>query len=98
MNFAGQAIANSIDGYRLFAAEAGSITVPGAPLISKIGDALFAFPGLYVTDISISQNATSISTSYTFSSVNPRSGKATKDVVNRIRNISSKIKQLGKKK
>ncbi len=98
MNFAGQAIANSIDGYRLFAAEEGSITVPGAPLISKIGDALFAFPGLYVTDISISQNATSISTSYTFSSVNPRSGKATKDVVNRIRNISSKIKQLGKKK
>jgi hypothetical protein len=98
MNLAGQAIANSIDGYRLFAAEEGSVTIAGAPLISKIGDSLFAFPGLYVTDISITQNATSVSTSYTFSSVNPRSGKSTKDVVNRIRNISSKIKQLGNKK
>ena len=98
MNLAGQAMANSIDGYRLFAAEEGSVTIAGAPLISKIGDSLFAFPGLYVTDISITQNATSVSTSYTFSSVNPRSGKSTKDVVNRIRNISSKIKQLGNKK
>jgi hypothetical protein len=98
LNLAGQATANSIDGYRLFAAEEGSITVPGAPLISKIGDALFAFPGLYVTDISISQNATSVNTSYTFSSVNPRSGKAAKHVISRIRNISAKIKQLGNKK
>ena len=41
MNYAAQAMANSIDGYGQFALEEGRITLPGAPVISRIGDALF---------------------------------------------------------
>jgi hypothetical protein len=89
LNYAGQAIANSIDGYGQFASEDGSITIPGAPLIKRIGDALLDGP--YITDLSVTVNADGISTRYGFNSVTSRTGKTNTDIVTKLRHISSSI-------
>jgi hypothetical protein len=89
MNLAGQAIANSIDGYGQFAAEDGSLTIPGAPLVKRIGDALLGGP--YITSINVSVGVQGITTQYTFNSVTSRSGKTNADIVNKIRRVSGAI-------
>lgn len=90
MNYAGESIANSIDGYGQFALEEGSITLPGAPTISRIGDALFS-SGPYVTELSVRTSAEGIETSYSFNSAVKKSGKTNSDVVKQIRNISTRL-------
>jgi hypothetical protein len=90
MNFAAQAIANSIDGYGQFALEEGSITLPGAPVISRIGDALFT-SGPYVTELSIKAGSQGIETVYHFNSATKKAGKTNADVAKQIRKISGKI-------
>jgi len=89
MNLAGQAIANSIDGYGQFAAEDGSLTIPGAPLVKRIGDALLGGP--YITSINVSVGVQGITTQYTFNSVTSRSGKTNTDIVNKIRRVSNAV-------
>ena len=89
LNYAGQAIANSIDGYGQFASEDGSITIPGAPLIKRIGDSLLDGP--YITDLSVTVNSEGISTRYGFNSVTSRTGKTNTDIVTKLRRISSNI-------
>jgi hypothetical protein len=89
LNYAGQALANSIDGYGQFAAEEGSITIPGAPLISRIGDALLDGP--YITSLSISVGVNGIETQYSFNSVTPKAGKTNADIVGTLKKVSSYI-------
>jgi hypothetical protein len=89
MNLAGQAIANSIDGYGQFASEDGSLTIPGAPLIKRIGEALLNGP--YITSLNVSVGAQGITTQYTFNSVTSRSGKTNSDIINKIRRVSNAI-------
>ena len=89
MNLAGQSIANSIDGYGQFASEDGSLTIPGAPLVKRIGDALLNGP--YITSLNVSVGAQGITTQYTFNSVTSRSGKTNTDIVNKIRRVSNAI-------
>ena len=95
LNYAGQALANSIDGYGQFAAEDGSITIPGAPLISRIGDALLDGP--YITSLSISVGVNGIETQYSFNSVTPKAGKTNADIVDRLKKVSNYLtKDRGK--
>lgn len=89
LNFAGQAIANSIDGYGQFAAEDGSLTIPGPPQIKRIGDALFGGP--YITSISVSVGVQGINTQYNFNSVTPRAGKTNQDIVEKLKRVSTNI-------
>jgi len=90
MNFAAQSIANSIDGYGQFALEEGSITLPGAPLISRIGDALFT-SGPFITELSIKAGVQGIETVYNFNSQVKKAGRTNSDVVKQIRKISGRI-------
>ena len=90
MNYAGQAVANSIDGYGQFALEQGSVTLPGAPAISRIGDALFT-NGPFVTELSIKAGVQSVETTYTFASATNKAGRTNSDVAKKIRSISTAI-------
>jgi hypothetical protein len=96
MNIAGESIVNSLDNYGQFAAEDGSVTLQGPPVISRIGDALFT-NGPFVTSMSVSAQAGSITTKYVFNSVNNRVGKTNNDYVKKIQRMSNKIASKGGK-
>jgi hypothetical protein len=90
MNLAGQAIANSIDNFSFFAQEEGSITLPGLPKITKIGQNLLSGPR--VTDINVNIDAGSnISTTYNFRQNSPRLGRTNKDVVKVLNKLSKTV-------
>ena len=89
MNYAGQALANSIDGHGQFASEDGSITMPGGPLIRRIGDALLTGP--YITELSIKVGVQGIETTYSFNSAVKKAGRTNADIVKKLRNISTFI-------
>ena len=97
MNLAGQAKANSIDGSSLFAEEQGTLTMAGAPLISKIGDALYlndSVIGPYITDISIKMNENSIETVYNFRTYTPRQNRTNRDIIKNITKLSNTVKKV----
>lgn len=96
MNIAGESIVDSLDNYGQFAAEDGSVTLQGPPIISRIGDALFT-NGPFVTSMSVSAQAGSITTKYVFNSVNNRVGKTNHDYVKKIQRMSNKIASKGGK-
>jgi len=90
MNYAAQAIANSIDGYGQFALEEGSMTLAGAPTIDRIGQGLFSPDAApYVTELSIRVGAQGIETTYSFNTAVNKAGKTNMDIVKKIRNIST---------
>lgn len=90
MNLAGQAIANSIDNFSLFAEEEGTVTLPGLPIVPSIGYELFGGP--LITDISISFTNNEIKTTYNFRSLTPRYNKTDRELLKRIRKISNTLK------
>lgn len=92
MNLAAQGRANSIDDFALFAVEEGSITVPGAPSIRRIGDSLYGIQ--QVTDIKISVSDGGIETTYSFKTLSPKFGKNTRDLEQKLTKISNDIKKL----
>ena len=94
MDLAGSGIANSIDGYGQFAAEDGNITVPGGPLVKRIGDALLGGP--YITELSVKVGAQGIETSYSFNSATKKSGKTNPDIVKKLRDYSTKVTRTRK--
>lgn len=95
MNLAGQAIANSIDNFSLFAQEEGTITLPGLPIIQTVGKVLINGPR--ITDISISFDNNKISTTYNFRALSPRFGKSNKELLQNIRKVSNTVKSGIKK-
>lgn len=90
MNLAGQAYANSIDNFDLFAEEQGTITLPGAPLIVTIADALLGGP--LVTDISVSVKPDGLETTYNFRTYSPRVGRTNREMIKKLDKISNTIK------
>ena len=92
MNLAAQGRANAIDDFALFAVEEGSITVPGAPSIKRIGESLYGIQ--QVTDIKISVNNDGIETTYSFKTISPKFGKNTRDLEQKLTKISNDIKKL----
>ena len=91
MNLAGQAIANSIDDFSLFAQEEGNLTLTGLPIITKVGQVLLNGPR--ITDISISFDDKSVQTTYNFRTLSPRAGKSSKDLLKQLRKISNTIRK-----
>ena len=92
LNLAAQGRANAIDDFTLFAVEEGSIKVPGAPAITRIGDTLYGLP--QVTDISVSVSNSKIDTSYSFKTISPRFNKNNRDVEKNLSKISNKLKKI----
>ena len=92
MNLAAQGRANAIDNFGLFALEEGSITMPGAPSIKRIGDSLYGIP--QVTDIKINVSSDHIETTYSFKTIAPKFGKNTRDLERRLTKISNEVKKL----
>lgn len=92
MNLAGGARANSIDNFGLFAIEEGSMTIPGAPNILRIGDGLYGIP--QITDIKINVTASNIETTYSFKTIAPKFGKNSRDLERKMTKISNDIKKL----
>lgn len=92
MNLAAQGRANAIDDFALFAVEEGSITVPGAPAIKRIGDSLYGIQ--QVTDIKISVNNQGLETTYSFKTITPKFGKNNRDLEKKMTKISNDIKKL----
>ena len=90
MNLAGQAIANSIDDFSLFAQEEGNVTLNGLPIITKVGQVLFNGPR--ITDISISFNNSEILTTYNFRTLTPRAGKNSKELLKQLRKIAATVR------
>jgi hypothetical protein len=90
MNLAGQAIANSIDDFSLFAQEEGNLTLKGLPIITKVGQVLLNGPR--ITDISISFNGSDVQTTYNFRTLTPRVGKTSKELLKQLRKISNTIR------
>jgi hypothetical protein len=92
MNLAAQGRANAIENFGLFALEEGSITVPGAPAIKRIGDSLYGIP--QVTDVKINVTNDNIETTYSFKTIAPKFGKNTRDLEKKLTKISNEIKKL----
>lgn len=92
MNLAAQAKANAIDNFNLFAVEEGTITIPGAPSIRRIGDSFFGIQ--QVTDIKINITNENIETTYGFKTISPRFGKNTRELEKNLNKISNQIKNL----
>lgn len=92
MNLAAQGRANAIDNFGLFALEEGSITIPGAPSIKRIGDSLYGIP--QVTDVKINVTNDNIETTYSFKTIAPKFGKNTRDLERKLTKISNDIKKL----
>jgi hypothetical protein len=92
LNLAAQGRANSIDDFSLFAVEEGSITIPGAPAIKRIGDGLYGIQ--QVTDLKINISADRVESTYSFKTISPRFNKNNRDVEKKITKISNKIKKL----
>lgn len=90
MNLAGQAIANSIDDFSLFAQEEGNLTLNGLPIITRVGQTLLNGPR--ITDISISFNNDNVQTTYNFRTLSPRAGKSSKELLKQLRKISNTIR------
>lgn len=91
VNAAGQAIANAIDDFTLFAEEQGSVVIPGLPAISRIGDSLYGIQN--VTDMNITINESQIKTTYNFRTYSPRIGKTNREYVKKLQKISNTIKR-----
>ena len=64
--------------------------LPGAPVISRIGDALFT-SGPFITELSIKVGVEGIETVYNFNSQVKKAGRTNSDVVKQIRKISGRI-------
>jgi hypothetical protein len=92
LNLAAQGRANAIDDFTLFAVEEGSIKIPGAPAIKRIGDSLYGLP--QVTDISVNVSNSNIDTSYSFKTISPRFNKNNRDIEKTLSKISNKIKKI----
>jgi len=92
MDLAAQGRANAIDDFALFVVEEGSITLPGAPAIKRIGDTLYGIQ--QVTDIKISVNNQGMETTYTFKTITPKFGKNNRDLEKKLTKISNDIKKL----
>ena len=90
MNLAGQAIANSIDDFSLFAQEEGNLTLNGLPIITRVGQTLSNGPR--ITDISISFDNSQVQTTYNFRTLSPRAGKNSKELLKQLRKISNTIR------
>ncbi len=87
MNLAGQAIANSIDNFSLFAQEEGNMTIDGLPIITRVGNVLLNGPR--VTDINVSFEEGKVKTTYNFRSLSPRYGKNDRELLKQLRKLSS---------
>lgn len=92
LNLAAQGRANSIDDFSLFAVEEGSITIPGAPAIKRIGDGIYGIP--QVTDLKINVSTDRIESVYSFKTISPRFNKTNRDIEKKISKISNKVKKL----
>ena len=92
MNLAAQGRANAIDNFGLFAVEEGSITIPGAPSIKRIGESIYGIQ--HVSDIRINIGVEALETTYTFKTISPKFGKNTRDLEKKLTKISNDIKRL----
>lgn len=87
MNAVAQLMANTIDGFDYLSTEEGSVTIPGAPIITHIGQALVV-GGPLVTDISINLAADSLSTQYSMKTYAPKFDRANKFVIDRLTKLA----------
>ena len=92
LNLAAQGRANAIDDFALFAQEQGSITIQAPPAVKRIGDSLYGVQ--QVSDVKVSVNNNSISTTYSFKTISPKFGKNNKDVEKRLTKISNAVKKM----
>jgi hypothetical protein len=92
LDLAAQGRANAIDDFALFAQEQGSITIQSPPQVQRIGDSLYDIQN--VTDLRVSVNNNSISTTYSFKTISPRFGKNNKDIEKKLTRISNMVKKL----
>lgn len=92
MNLAAQGRANAIDDFSLFAVEEGSITIPHAPAIKRVGDSLYGLQ--QVTDIKINVSNDIIETTYSFKTISPKFGKNPRDLEKKLTKISNIVKKI----
>lgn len=87
MYTAGQLIANTVENFDFLFTEEGSVTIPGYPIITHLGQSLVA-GGPLVSDISINISAGNISTEYGMKTFAPKFGKATDYVMKKLSSLS----------
>jgi hypothetical protein len=90
MNEIGQLMANTVLNFDFLYTEEGSITIPGYPLITHIGEALIG-GGPLVSDLSITISANTVSTTYNMSTFAPKFGRANKFVIDRLTQLAKRI-------
>jgi hypothetical protein len=94
MNLAGQAVANSIDDFSLFAQEEGTLTLVGLPIVTRVGQVMTNGPR--ITDISLNFDGSTVQTSYNFRTLTPRLGKDSKALLKELRKFSNNLRQRKK--
>lgn len=90
LNFAGNLIANAVDGFDNLFTEEGQIEMPGLPLITSIGQSLIE-GGPLVSDISVNVGASNVTTSYSMSTFAPKFGRTNKHTLDIIKKLSKRI-------
>ena len=90
MNQIGNLMANTVENFDFLYTEEGSVTIPGYPVITHIGEALIA-GGPLVSDLSITVSANTVSTTYNMSTFAPKFGRANKFVIDRLSQLAKRI-------
>lgn len=90
MNQVGQLRANSVENFDYLYSEEGSISMPGLPKVTHIGQSLVE-NGPLVSDISINISANDLTTNYSMNTYAPKFGRMSKYLADRITKITSKL-------
>jgi hypothetical protein len=90
MNAVGQLIANTVENFDFLFTEEASVSIPGYPIITHIGQSLVS-GGPLVSDISISLTADTIMTQYSMKTFAPKFGRANKFVIDQLTRIGRNV-------
>lgn len=94
MNQVGQAEANTIDNFEYLFTENGTVTKPGLPEVTSLGQSLVV-NGPLVSDISVNISVTNVTTTYSMKTFVPKLGRTNKYVIKEIKKLGDRVKSLG---
>jgi hypothetical protein len=89
MNAVGQLMANTVENFDFLFTEEGSVTIPGYPKITHLGQSLIA-GGPLVSDISVSITASTVSTQYSMKTFSTNFSNANKYVADKLTRLGRK--------
>ena len=93
LNTVAQAKANTVDNFTALFTESASLTRPGLPQITSLGQSLVT-NGPLVSDISVNISSTEVNTTYAMKTFQPKLGRTNKSLINTITKLGRQVKSI----